>query len=154
MYARNLFSISTLSLLVCHVLSPRMCAQLHGNLRRMCLLLWLDGLFYKCHWDQVEWFSCDAEWCPYWFSAWGIHQLSMKVSGTLQLERGTFSISSLTSIRFYLLYCYTPGEYTFPIDKSPRRTVHFNIFSPSILFLVLKSGLSKINASFDFFFID
>lgn len=133
MYARNLFSISILSLWVCHVLSPRMCAQLHVNLRRMCLLLWLDGIFYKCHWDQVEWFSCYAERRPYWFSAWGIHQLLMKVSGTLQLERANFSISSLTSIRFYLLYFYTPGEYTFQTHKFPRRTLTY--FHPQYFFL-------------------
>lgn len=154
MYTRKLFSIFVLSLRVCHGLSPRMCSQLHVNLRRMCLLLWLDGIFYKRQWDQLEWYSCYAERRPYWFSAWGIYQLLMKVSGILQLERGNFSLSSLTSVRFYLLYFYTPGEYTFQTDKPPRRTVHFNIFSPSMLFLVLKSSLSKINASFDFSFID
>lgn len=42
---------------------------IHVSLRRVCILLLLDGIFYKCPVYLVDQWCHWVQQCPYWFSA-------------------------------------------------------------------------------------
>lgn len=91
--------------------------------------------------------------CPYWFQPEGSIQLLMKVSGILQLERGNFSLSSLTSVRFTSYIFILLASTHFRLINLQGELSTLTYFHPQC-FSLSWNLVSQVLASFDFSFID
>lgn len=67
--------------------------------RRIYILLFLNGAFYKCQLDHIDWYWCSSQLCTYWFSVYLICQLPMG-------SRFEVLNYDCRFIYFVLLYCF------------------------------------------------
>ena len=114
--------ISTLFDLIRYVLWPKIWSTLVSvqcELRRMCILLLLGEIFYKCQLHSIDWSYCWVQLCLYWCSSCWYCPLLTKGYLTSNIIIN-LSISPCSSITFFLKYFHTwfLGTYTLKIAMS------------------------------------
>ena len=77
------------------------------SLRRICILLLLDEIFYKCQLSQVDWWCCSVQWYFYWLSVCQFCQLLIEICWSLNSNSGhnSFCFCSVWFCFTYFMLC-------------------------------------------------
>lgn len=80
--------------------------KVSGELEKRWILLFLDGVIYKCQLDQVDWWCCSVQLYPCWFPSFLIQQWLMKGCWNLQYNSlSTFPFISTSFASDILMLC-------------------------------------------------
>ena len=119
----------------------------HVSLGRMCILLFLDWVFYKHQLNQVGWLCYSGKLYPYWYSPCLIYQLLKWKSPAITVDS---FISSCRPVSFatHILMLFL-GTHTLKTIRSSRTIgslIGVSLY-PWYIFFVLMPVLPEINVA-------
>ena len=103
------------------------CCVFHATLRRICVMMLLDEIVYKCQLNPVDWWSCSSQLSSYPF------HFALYINSWTKFKSSTIIHFPINSFHVYLLLSYMfwqtlfLGSDTFRIVLSSPRTNHFII---------------------------
>lgn len=123
----------------------------HVSVRKMCIPLFLDGVFYKCQLVQIDWWCYLGKMYIYRFSAGLISHLL--IGGlVVSNSKSGFLVSPFNSVTFalYISVLFWLGAFTYRIVVFLENCPLYRYGMPSLsltLFLALKSALYEISTA-------